>query len=245
MRCLVVLVALALTVTAEPSRPALGVRRVRGGARPANPQYSVDMKNLLRTYAGRASAFDVFRALEDEGARRCQERAMKLLCKSIVAGVFVGLGGTLCAGVGADIGSEPFWAPGQGLARFAFGAIGYPLSITLVALTGASAFTGNLPLVGAALRANKASLIEGIRLLAVTYGGCFIGTVLMGALVAFSKLPAAGPCLAISQHKLELTALQTLLRGIGGGMCISLAITLATTAVRNNGNIMDIFIGIW
>jgi len=200
----------------------------------------------IRTYAGRASAFDVFRALEDEGQRRSLERETKLLSKSIAAGIFVGVGGTLCAGIGGDLGgSEPFWAPGNGLARFVFGAIGYPLSITLVAVTGSSAFTGNLCLAGAALRANKCEATDALKMLAITYVGCFLGTTLMGALAAFAALPAAKPCIAIVLHKLELTAIQTLLRGIGGGLLISLAITMATSAVRNEGGLFDIIAAIW
>ena len=227
------------------ARPAL--LRLRGGIHSEKSESMLDIRGgqQERTYAGRASAFDVFRALEDEGGRRTTERSSKLLMKSIAAGICVGIGGTLCAGIGGDIGETPFWAPGNGLSRLAFGAIGYPLSITLVAVTGSSAFTGNLGLVGAALRAGKCGLEGAGRLLSITYAGCFIGTVLMGLLCAFSALPAAKPCIAIALHKLELTVLQTFLRGVGGGLLISLAITMATTAVRNDGNIADIFVGCW
>lgn len=82
-------------------------------------------------------------------------------------------------------------------------------------------------------------------MLGITYIGCLIGTVAMGALTAFAALPAAAPTVAISLHKLELTAIQTLLRGVGGGALISLAITLATTAVRKGGGLTDIFFGCW
>ena len=40
-----------------------------------------------RTYTGRASVFDVYRATEDEGAKRMGERPLKLLAKSVAAGV--------------------------------------------------------------------------------------------------------------------------------------------------------------
>ena len=220
--------------------------KLRGGdLEAAMPTADPDHIPLVRTYAGRSSAFDVFRALEDEGQRRTFESPTKLLSKSVIAGICVGLGGTLCAGIGGDMGTSPFWEPGQGLQRFIFGAIGFPLSITLVSITGSSAFTGNLGLCGAALRAGKCNLESAAYLLGVTYAGCFIGTVLMGMLCALSALPAAKPCIAIALHKLELTPLQTLLRGTGGGLLISLAITLATSAVRNHGGTIDIFIGIW
>ena len=220
-------------VVGEPSRK---LRPVRGSAMPAP---------MLRGGGSLTAPQEVFVALEDEGAKRVLESPRKLLSKSIAAGICVGLGGILCAGVGGDIGEVPFWAKGQGLARFAFGAIGYPLSITLVTLTGSSAFTGNLPMVAAAIRAGKADLIGAAYLLGITYVGCFIGTVLMGALCAGAALPAAKPCIAISLHKLELTALQTLLRGVGGGLCISLAITMATFAIKHGGGVVSIFTGIW
>ena len=61
-------------------------------------------------------------------------------------------------------------------------------------------------------------------------------------LSAVCALPGAAASAAIAVHKLELTLVQTFARGIGGGLLISLAILLATTAVRNHGNIADIFV---
>ena len=214
---------------------------------PAIHAFTASSAPLLRLRGGgcRIPPSEVFTALEDEGARRSDEGASKLLQKSVVAGTFVGLGGTLCAGIGGDIGTTPFWAAGMGLSRFAFGAIGFPLSITLVAATGSSAFTGNLAMAGAALRAKKTDLSKAAKMLTITYVGCFIGTVLMGMLTAFAAIPAAKPCIAIALHKLELTVLQTLLRGVGGGMCIGLAISMATAAAKNGDGIMDMFAGIW
>ena len=219
--------AAALSPARTPQLPLLALR---GGSRPAAPT---------------PAAHQVFRNIEDEGARRCAEPSDKLFWKSIVAGACVGLGGTLCAGIGGDIGDVPFWAPGQGLKRFAFGAIGFPLSIALVALTGSSAWTGNLPMVGAALRAGKADLASAARLLGINYAGCFVGTVLLGMLTAFAALPAAMPTIGISLHKLELTGLQTLLRGVGGGALISLAITLANCAVQSGGSVADVVVAVF
>jgi formate/nitrite transporter FocA (FNT family) len=181
--------------------------------------------------------------MEDEGAKRSGERPLKLLAKSIAAGVCVGLGGILCSGVGGDLGTGGhFWDRGAGHDRFIFGAIGDPLSITLVVVTASSVFTGNLALAGAALHANKCSAADALYMLLVTYGGCFVGTVWCGMLSAVCALPGAAASAAIAAHKLELTLLQTFARGIGGGLLISLAILLATTAVRNHGNIADIFV---
>ena len=94
----------------------------------------------------------------------------------------VGLGGILCSGVGGDLAGGGLWEKGAGLDRFLFGAIGFPLSIALVAVTASSAFTGNLALAGAALHAGKCSVVDALYMLLITYGGCFLGTVWCGTL---------------------------------------------------------------
>ena len=68
---------------AKPDLPAL--LKLRGGATAAGPKPAIHA---------------VFEGMEDEGAKRSAESSKKLLMKGIVAGCCVGLGGTLCAGIG-------------------------------------------------------------------------------------------------------------------------------------------------
>ncbi|KAJ1635802.1 Formate/nitrite transporter-domain-containing protein [Pavlovales sp. CCMP2436] len=188
---------------------------------------------------------DTFEYMANEGLFRCDERKLKLFVKSIAAGAFVGTGGILCAGVGGDIGASAFWEVGNGVKRFVFGAIGFPLSIIAVGTTGASAFTGNLAFAGAALRAGKTSLYKVGKMLLVTYIGCLLGTFLAASLCALGALPAVGPSVSIAVHKLALSPLQTFIRGIGGGWLIALAITFATASTKGGGNFCDLALGVW
>lgn len=203
---------------------------------------------LSRTVAPRGSLIapsETFTMLEDEGVNRCNEQGFKLLAKAVAAGTFVGIGGTLCATVGGDMGGAAFWEAGQGIKRFAFGAVGFPLSIICVAATGASAFTGNLVFAGSALRAKKTTVKKIARMLAITYIGSFIGAAGSGLLSAVAAIPAAAACGPISAHKLMLTPVQTLVRGVGAGWLITLAVTLATLVRGGGGNFGDLALSVW
>lgn len=140
----------------SPQQPLLPLLQSRLRAPPARLQQGV------------TAPADTFANLEKEGKVRCNEAALKLFAKAIAAGCFVGLGGTLCSTVGGDLLGGAFWLPGMGLKRFAFGAIGFPLSIISVVMTGASAFTGNLVFAGAALRKKMVTFKEVFRMLALT-----------------------------------------------------------------------------
>lgn len=65
-----------------------------------------------------------------------------LFFRAFVAGIFVGFGGILTASVGYDAGSPP-WAAGNGFIRFMSGAIGFPLTILLISMTGCGAWTAD------------------------------------------------------------------------------------------------------
>jgi len=190
----------------------------------------------------------IYEVIENEGERACADvfrRPLKLFARSIVAGICFGCGGLLCSSVGGDIGSTPFWEPGAGMQRFMFGAIGYPLSILMVALSGASAFTGNLALVANALRKGKATMAGASAVLGITYIGCFVGVSLVALVTAAGNMPGLAPATAIAAHKAELSALQTLVRGIGGGWLIACAITFAVSAMKAGGRLIDVALVIW
>eukprot|EP00316_Scyphosphaera_apsteinii_P023889 CAMPEP_0119300566 /NCGR_PEP_ID=MMETSP1333-20130426/2493_1 /TAXON_ID=418940 /ORGANISM="Scyphosphaera apsteinii, Strain RCC1455" /LENGTH=335 /DNA_ID=CAMNT_0007302383 /DNA_START=236 /DNA_END=1243 /DNA_ORIENTATION=- len=188
----------------------------------------------------------IFEFMEDAGAQACTDtrRPLKLFARSTIAGICVGCGGLLCSSVGGDMGI-PFWAPGGGLQRLAFGAIGFPLSILMVSLSGASAFTANLALAANALRKGRATVRNALALLGITYAGCFTGAGIVAGVAVAGDLPGCVPATAIAAHKLKLSALQTFVRGIGGGWLISCAVTFAISAMKMGGSIIDIIVAIW
>ena len=182
--------------------------------------------------------------LAREGAVRCREATPSLLRKSVLAGMYVGIGGMLCSTVGGSL-VPAFWEQSAGLNRFAFGAVGFPLSIILVTITGMSAFTGNLAFAGAAVTRGKVRLSDTVRMLSLTYFGCLIGCVLTGALAVAAGIPGVLPCGSVSSHKLALDTTKILARGIGGGTLIGLAIVLATAAIKGGSGFISVAAAIW
>lgn len=83
---------------------------------------------------------------EETGHALTKLNTKSLLSRALASGTFVGIGGVLTASVGFDMGQAP-WLPGNGFPRFMSGAIGFPLTILLVAVTGQGAWTGDISLV--------------------------------------------------------------------------------------------------
>jgi len=189
------------------------------------------------------SVEQTWKELENFGHVLAKLNAPSLLARSLTAGTFVGFGGILCASVGFDMGSL-VWEPGNGLARFFSGAVGFPLSILLVALTGNGAWTGDMLLVARAFFSSDSeplSLLSVARFALLTWIGSCTGAFLMALLATGAKLPAVAACASIAAHKLEFTPLQTFLRGVGGGSLICLAVFFS----RLNRDMIGKVLGIW
>ena len=198
--------------------------------------------------------------LEELGEMLTRFSKSSLLLRAMAAGIFVGYGGILTSSVGFDMGHLP-WLPGNGWYRFMTGAIGFPLSILLISMTGTGAWTGDMLLVMKAFfgqfltsdttistkkgakkaKVGRITVKALVRFSTLTWFGCLIGTCLMGAVATIANLPCIEPCIAITLHKLELTFLQIFARGVLGGALICLAIFMS----KVNRDMIGKVIGIW
>lgn len=204
----------------------------------ASAVYDPDAGKVL--VSAMQSPEETWRELEEAGTVLTGLNNVSLFLRALAAGVFVGFGGILAASVGFDMGRNP-WEPGQGLARLLSGAIGFPLSILLVSITGNGAWTGDALLVAVSYLKKRISKRSAIRFLITTYLGCFMGTLLVAVLATASGLPCIQPCIAIAQHKLDMTPLQIFSRGIGGGSLICLSIFLSKCSRMMTGKAVGIF----
>lgn len=82
-----------------------------------------------------------FSILEEAGEGLQLLDSRSLFFRALAGGMLVGFGGILTTSVGFDMGSPPAWMPGQGLARFLTGAVGFPLTIIMVTMIGQGAWT--------------------------------------------------------------------------------------------------------
>ena len=179
---------------------------------------------------------DTWKELEEGGKDIATLDTLSLFLRGLVGGVFVGIGGILTTSVGFDMGRPP-WEPGQGLARLLSGVVGFPLAIFLVSITGGGAWTGDALLVAVAFLKKRCSLKAVLRFLVTTYLGCFAGAAGVAGLATASALPCVQPCIALTQHKFDFTAVQTFARGIGGGSLICLAIFLSKCSRMMTGKL--------
>jgi len=184
---------------------------------------------------------DTWKGLELQGERLCQSTSDSLFFRALTAGIFIGLGGILTVSVGFDMAGGMPWMPGAGLARFMSGAIGFPLTIVLATVTGNGAWTVDALLITLAYSNRRCSMQSVIRVLLITYFSLFLGAYLMGVFASLAALPALTPCKHFAEHKVHLTFLQLVLRGIGAGCLINLAVVLAKASRSLTGKV----IGIW
>lgn len=150
----------------------------------------------------------------------------------------------MTASVGFDMGeSVKPWLAGSGMARFLSGAVGFPVSLLLISLTGCGAWTGDMLLVARAFvrSPERTSLVDVLRCAVLSWTGSFLGTIIAALLATGAGLPACKPCLEIALHRLNLTWLQTFSRAVGGGCFICLALFLSKLNREMSGKV----IGIW
>ena len=135
------------------------------------------------------------------------------------------------------------WEKGNGLSRLLSGAVGFPLTIFLVSMTGCGAWTGDMLLVSRAYFSptKDTNAQSAIRMAIITWLGCLAGTFVMAAMATGALLPACRGASLIATHKLEYTFFQTFLRGILGGCLICLAIFMS----KLNRDMIGKTIGIW
>lgn len=186
------------------------------------------------------SVEDTWRELGGVGESLSKLSTMSLLWRSVVGGIFVGFGGVLAASVGFDMGMLA-WEPNNGLSRLLSGAIGFPLSILLVTISGAGAWTGDVLPASRAWQEKRTKTVRSLRHLVLTWLGSSMGAALMGAFCAAANLPACDPSITITAHKLAQTSLEVFLRAIGGGVLISMAVFMSRVNTDMVGKVLSIW----
>lgn len=187
-----------------------------------------------------ASVDDNWRELATVGESLANLSTVSIIWRGLIGGIFVGFGGILSASIGFDMGVNP-GAPGNGLARFFTGAIGFPLTILLVTITGVGAWTGDVLLASRAAQTKNVRFQDTLRHMILMWLGSMAGAWLVGGFAAGAQLAALKPCLNIAVRKLSLTPLQVFLRAVGAGTLINLAVFMA----RMNRNMVGKAVAIW
>ncbi|MDE6008613.1 MAG: formate/nitrite transporter family protein [Muribaculaceae bacterium] len=163
------------------------------------------------------------------GVTKASHSFSRLIALSILAGVFISLGGVLSLIVG--FGIPEIASSNPGLQKLLSG-LTFPVGLFLVVLFGAELFTGNnavlIPGCASGIITKKSML----RNWTVVWIGNFIGGVLFTYFLVYScGLVSVAPyneaIIGIAQTKTGLSPWVIFLRGIGANWCVCLAVWLA------------------
>jgi len=185
----------------------------------------------------------VFEAAVNIGVTKASYTWKKVAMLSFMAGCQIALGALLMTVVGG--GSPGVGAANPGLGKWLNGAIGLPVGLSMVILTGGELFTGNVFFMLAALLSNKVSP----RALAinwfVSFWGNFLGSLFVAAMAYSAGTTAVQPWLGttlnVAVYKASLPLSVAFTRGILCNWLVCTAVWIATAAQSPAGK----FLGIW
>lgn len=201
--------------------PAAAAPPAASPAAPPPPTATASLATPPATWAAATTA----------GAAKAASPTVKALLLAVAGGAYIALGGLLALSVG---GACPgLAAANPGLAKLLFGVVGLPAGLTLVLVTGAELFTGNVAVVGAAALAGRVGWGRLARSWAVAYAGNFLGSLAVVALVAAAGTltgPAAATAVAVAGTKAGLAFWPAFWRGVGCNWLVCLAVWMAAGA---------------
>lgn len=153
----------------------------------------------------------------------------RLFVLSILAGMFVSLGGLLSIMVG--YGFPEVAAANPGIQKLLSGLM-FPLGLFLIVMFGADLFTGNNALLIPAMNERKIGPANVICNWSLVWIGNFIGCLLFAFFLAYmAGLTQAEPYnsafIGIAETKTTLNPWVVFFRGIGANWCVCLAVWLA------------------
>ena len=135
-------------------------------------------------------------------------------------------------------------AANPGLSNLVKGAFGLPFGLSMVILTGAELFTGNVFVMLSGLLSKKVTQAQVMKNWLVSYAGNFAGSVFLAYMAYMAMTSAANPAPAIAIATMKATTLPFMVAFVRGVLCnwlVCLAVwgTMATTSVA--GKILAIF----
>lgn len=156
----------------------------------------------------------------------------RTMALSIMAGMFISLGGLLSVFIG--YGFPAITAANPGLQRLLSG-LAFPLGLFLIVMFGAELFTGNNAVLIPAMMRRRYTFGAVARNWTLVWLGNLIGAIVFTLVFAhWSGLIHTGvypdAFAAIAEAKAGLPTMQILLRGIGANWCVCLAVWLALSA---------------
>ena len=185
---------------------------------------------------------ETFQAAVTTSEKKANADVVSTFALSFTAGALIGFGGLFLTTVGGA--SPALAAANPGLSNLVKGLFGLPFGLTMVILTGAELFTGNVFVMLSGLLSKKVTRAQVMKNWAVSYAGNFAGSVFLAYMAYVAMTSAANPAPAIAIATMKATTLPVMVAFVRGVLCnwlVCLAVwgTMATTSVA--GKILAIF----
>lgn len=157
---------------------------------------------------------------------------------SMLAGIFVGIGVLLIFTIGGILSTVSF----QGT-KIVMG-ISFGVALSLVIMAGSELFTGNNFVMAIGIYTKKVSISDTMKLWIFCWLGNLVGSILLAVLFAFSGLANGDVGNFIAQTsaaKINVPAIQLLIRGILCNMLVCLAVWCSIKMKSESGKLIMIF----
>jgi len=187
---------------------------------------------------------EAYLGLAEKGKVICEESSLKVFGQAFMAGCYISFAGLLSL---AMSGSMPALADGNpGLHTVIF-ALLFPLNMLLINLTGGILCSAASATASAAVYEKKANAIDVLRVLAISWLGNLLGSLLFAAFTPWCELNTAitgQVAAALAFQKTSKPFHVTFAKGIGGNWMVSVAVLLAGQAQDFAGKTMAIYLPI-
>ena len=184
----------------------------------------------------------VFNALVGASKAKASYSIAKTFVLGISAGMLIGMGGALMVKVGGA--SPALAAANPGLTDILKGLVGLPTGLSLVVLTGAELYTGNVMVMLSGLLTGAVDKAALVRSWCASYAGNFVGALLLAWLACVAQAtasPAVSAAAAgVAVAKVSAPFAAAVAKGVLGNWLVCLAVWGATASQTVTGKMLAV-----
>jgi len=187
---------------------------------------------------------EAYLTLADKGKLTCDEKSAKVFGQSFIAGCYIGFGALLAVKIAGSMPGATDENPGLKSLIFAFL---FPVNLVLIMLTGGILFTGTAAAAPAAFYEGKVKILDVARVLALSWWGNVLGSLLFAAFTVWCDLNDGSTgeyTAAIAYKKTSYRFDQTFAKGIGCNWMVCMAVFLSGQAQDFTGKCVAIYLPI-
>ena len=173
-----------------------------------------------------------------------QESSLKFFGQCFMAGCYIGFGAQLAVAISAAMPGITEENPG--LKKLIFAYL-FPVNLVLITLTGGVLYTGTAVATPAAFFEKKASFLDVLRCLALSWVGNLLGSLFFAGFILWCDLldeKTQHSFLSIAEGKTSKRFDVTFAKGIGCNWMVSMAVLLAGQAQDMFGKVVAIYLPI-